>query len=99
MIVALRSSRQVTGRGDRTRRAPQHGRPVFFLTCEQTLAYDLSALRQADTLHNLVIVRQHRRVRFLVPESGRSEEHTSELQPLMRISYAVFSFNKKKTQP
>src|SRR3546814_7457849 len=26
----------------------------------------------------------------------RSEEHTSELQSLMRISYAVFRFNKKK---
>src|SRR3546814_1219876 len=26
---------------------------------------------------------------------GRSEEHTSELQSLMRISYAVFCFNKK----
>src|SRR3546814_1795921 len=25
----------------------------------------------------------------------RSEEHTSELQSLMRISYAVFCFNKK----
>src|SRR3546814_951671 len=27
---------------------------------------------------------------------GRSEEHTSELQSLMRISYAVFCLNKKK---
>src|SRR3546814_10005889 len=27
---------------------------------------------------------------------GRSEEHTSELQSLMRNSYAVFCFNKKK---
>src|SRR3546814_4634240 len=26
----------------------------------------------------------------------RSEEHTSELQSLMRISYAVFCLNKKK---
>src|SRR3546814_2432751 len=26
----------------------------------------------------------------------RSEEHTSELQSLMRISYAVFGWNKKK---
>src|SRR3546814_7843518 len=26
---------------------------------------------------------------------GRSEEHTSELQSLMRISYAVFCFKKK----
>src|SRR3546814_6815921 len=27
---------------------------------------------------------------------GRSEEHTSELQSLMRISYAVFCLKKKK---
>src|SRR3546814_9943709 len=29
---------------------------------------------------------------------GRSEEHTSELQSLMRISYAVFCLQKKKTK-
>src|SRR3546814_1459443 len=29
-------------------------------------------------------------------QSGRSEEHTSELQSLMRISYAVFCLKKKK---
>src|SRR3546814_4641553 len=29
---------------------------------------------------------------------GRSEEHTSDLQSLMRISYAVFCFKKKKTR-
>src|SRR3546814_7791425 len=28
----------------------------------------------------------------------RSEEHTSELQSLMRISYAVFCLKKKKTK-
>src|SRR3546814_5559858 len=28
---------------------------------------------------------------------GRSEEHTSELQSLMRISYAVFCLKKKRT--
>src|SRR3546814_8111126 len=31
------------------------------------------------------------------PASGRSEEHTSELQSLMRISYAVFCLKKKTT--
>src|SRR3546814_2340819 len=30
--------------------------------------------------------------------SGRSEEHTSELQSLMRISYAVFCLKKKTTK-
>src|SRR3546814_8637675 len=33
----------------------------------------------------------------LPPDSRRSEEHTSELQSLMRISYAVFCLKKKKT--
>src|SRR3546814_3082821 len=31
-----------------------------------------------------------------VPDLHRSEEHTSELQSLMRISYAVFCLKKKK---
>src|SRR3546814_2828086 len=34
--------------------------------------------------------------RTMVPASTRSEEHTSELQSLMRISYAVFCLKKKK---
>src|SRR3546814_7353230 len=32
------------------------------------------------------------------PQPLRSEEHTSELQSLMRISYAVFCLKKKKVQ-
>src|SRR3546814_6526240 len=32
------------------------------------------------------------------PHVDRSEEHTSELQSLMRISYAVFCLKKKKTK-
>src|SRR3546814_9435422 len=32
---------------------------------------------------------------YFVFRSSRSEEHTSELQSLMRISYAVFCFQKK----
>src|SRR3546814_10528890 len=31
-----------------------------------------------------------------IPDEMRSEEHTSELQSLMRISYAVFCLKKKK---
>src|SRR3546814_1093670 len=34
--------------------------------------------------------------RLKAQNSGRSEEHTSELQSLMRISYAVFCLKKKK---
>src|SRR3546814_4744422 len=35
------------------------------------------------------------RLKLTIPAS-RSEEHTSELQSLMRISYAVFCLKKKK---
>src|SRR3546814_10423469 len=62
-----------------------------------------AALRAAALLVPLPI----RRVRAALParpdaacgnpslRSGRSEEHTSELQSLMRISYAVFCLKKK----
>src|SRR3546814_6956826 len=37
------------------------------------------------------------RINYGLPTGfGRSEEHTSELQSLMRISYAVFCLKKKK---
>src|SRR3546814_10282053 len=39
------------------------------------------------------VMREHR----LVRGDQRSEEHTSELQSLMRISYAVFCLKKKNT--
>src|SRR3546814_4603795 len=40
-----------------------------------------------------------KRRRRLPSGTGRSEEHTSELQSLMRISYAVFCLKKKKNEP
>src|SRR3546814_5551922 len=42
----------------------------------------------------LWLMRKKLKVNFR--KSGRSEEHTSELQSLMRISYAVFCLKKKK---
>src|SRR3546814_4936818 len=43
--------------------------------------------------------RRHRaRQRVEGRGAGRSEEHTSELQSLMRISYAVFCLKKKTTK-
>src|SRR3546814_9549511 len=45
------------------------------------------ALQQRAFLHHLVVHQRHRL-------RGRSEEHTSELQSLMRISYAVFCLKK-----
>src|SRR3546814_3279590 len=41
------------------------------------------------------VAREHHRLE-VAAEQQRSEEHTSELQSLMRISYAVFCLKKKK---
>src|SRR3546814_2897560 len=41
----------------------------------------------------------HYRVGCCARRPRRSEEHTSELQSLMRISYAVFCLKKKKKVP
>src|SRR3546814_944351 len=46
----------------------------------------------------LVLWTVKRRGRLPDPARPRSEEHTSELQSLMRISYAVFCLQKKKKQ-
>src|SRR3546814_3837868 len=40
---------------------------------------------------------QRHGVAHWIERDGRSEEHTSELQSLMRISYAVFCLKKKNT--
>src|SRR3546814_10197060 len=51
----------------------------------------------ADDIPGVVPTRfLHRDYRRTIQAAGRSEEHTSELQSLMRISYAVFCLKKKK---
>src|SRR3546814_1155937 len=60
----------------------------------------LGAVRQYGRLLSRGLDPLQRRLRVLIGievEIGRSEEHTSELQSLMRISYAVFCLKKKKT--
>src|SRR3546814_10301141 len=50
--------------------------------------------------HLALLARIRHHAQFVVPEGDvehqRSEEHTSELQSLMRISYAVFCLKTKK---
>src|SRR3546814_1637636 len=48
--------------------------------------------------HHVLLHRQRPFVSSRRGATPRSEEHTSELQSLMRISYAVFCLKKKKQQ-
>src|SRR3546814_2129864 len=51
---------------------------------------------QRPCLRRVYIARQHQHC--IIGTIMRSEEHTSELQSLMRISYAVFCLKKKTKQ-
>src|SRR3546814_8900293 len=62
------------------------GRPRFDMGAEHSAAHP--ALRRVNNPSD--VSDAYRGV--------RSEEHTSELQSLMRISYAVFSLKKKNTE-
>src|SRR3546814_3101747 len=53
-----------------------------------------TAYLQREVAHR-VKVKSAAKLKFLADES-RSEAHTSELQSLMRISYAVFCLTKQK---
>src|SRR3546814_6942010 len=46
--------------------------------------------------HGMAAIFHHERPPRIALQIRRSEEHTSELQSLMRISYAVFCLKKKK---
>src|SRR3546814_3830192 len=63
----------------------------FGMCAEGKGAIDLAAVR--DAFHEAFARVWHGRMEN---DGFRSEEHTSELQSLMRISYAVFCLKKKK---
>src|SRR3546814_10848256 len=72
-----------------------------FLQAAESLRYDVEILSRRfgasfeQVCHRLTTL--HRPGARGVPFFMRSEEHTSELQSLMRISYAVFCLKKKHT--
>src|SRR3546814_7181903 len=74
------------------------GVDAIVLHCKKLACPAKAGLNLVGDQYNAVLVanfaqRPYERQRGLV----RSEEHTSELQSLMRISYAVFCLKKKKT--
>src|SRR3546814_6370100 len=90
----------VRGRGDRVETLARRGAQVA--VTDQQAQPRKSATSHPPTqlvqLGDTEAVRVHQHHRSGVRDvHARSEEHTSELQSLMRISYAVFCL-KKKTQ-
>src|SRR3546814_2699634 len=74
--------------GHRRQRAGQH---------RELAAHEVAEALPAGIVIDAVAVAEvHRHVEQVVDVALRSEEHTSELQSLMRISYAVFCLKKKQ---
>src|SRR3546814_6990860 len=71
-----------------------------FVRAQRDMLDRLSAgVAQFNREHGLIFFNQpFARLFSLKPDFLRSEEHTSELQSLMRISYAVFCLKKKTIQ-
>src|SRR3546814_1541421 len=87
-IEADRLARQPLGAGDLRERDDR--RPIARIGGERRLVEIDREVEIAGFLRLMPFLLERDR-------AGRSEEHTSELQSLMRISYAVFCW-KKKTQ-
>src|SRR3546814_9281252 len=66
------------------------GGGVFAVDADAALSGDQISVAPGTQVIGDAVAGLHRRCR------DRSEEHTSELQSLMRISYAVFCLKKKK---
>src|SRR3546814_9217020 len=58
---------------------------------------DADIHRGAGADHRLILARSGKAVREVA--ARRSEEHTSELQSLMRTTYSVFRLTKQKIKP
>src|SRR3546814_1299301 len=89
-----RQSRAITRKASRTGMARCSGIGSLPGIGLRSLGFALTAemLRQCNGCGPMERVHQY------VSPKGRSEEHTSEIQSLMRISYAVFCLKKKKTK-
>src|SRR3546814_9800043 len=99
-IAGVRRKHDVAGAGDRGREAREpflrphgHDNLAFGVELDVETARIIIGLRAAEA-RNALRLRIAVRVRLL-RDLARSEEHTSELQSLMRISYAVFCLKKK----
>src|SRR3546814_2520492 len=89
----------VEARAGERRQAPLPVPPPPKRACCNLLSPKAWQLRSGKRDRGCVMALERGRRHLPGDAGGRSEEHTSELQSLMRISYAVFCLKKKKTQP
>src|SRR3546814_3691800 len=96
-VVMTLSSAALTACGEKIAVATKP--PAELLTCaDEPVAPDLPPYAWDWILAAPSVDDAVERMKAIAGKRDRSEEHTSELQSLMRISYAVFCLKKKNTQ-
>src|SRR3546814_1635671 len=91
------------------RAEPDHDSPAIFLKpglsravaailSQPAAPHSVASLAKAAAMSRSAFAKAFEEVMGTTSIEFRSEEHTSELQSLMRISYAVFCLKKKKTE-
>src|SRR3546814_7868783 len=80
--------------------APEHERRQFVITLDQSplKVFQTRQIVRRVAAFELAARSEEARVNSVGNRPERSEEHTSELQSLMRISYAVFCLKQKQTK-
>src|SRR3546814_5197957 len=76
--------------------SPAHAHRHYNVPNASPLSFQESMTDQAGTRHPIGMTHRYRATADIEPVVWRSEEQTSELQSLMRITYAVFCLKKKQ---
>src|SRR3546814_5282016 len=92
--VAVEAHRSERATGDRVEPADARRAPGD--RDEDLVGIDPRLAREAQRLDDDIVEGERLGIGAIIDRGHRSEEHTSELQSLMRISYAVFCLKKKK---
>src|SRR3546814_3898924 len=78
------------------------GRDPTAMTARDVMTSGIVYCTEDQSIEDAIHMMEEKQIRRMPVIDGkkrmRSEEHTSELQSLMRISYAVFCLKKKKKQ-
>src|SRR3546814_9062364 len=97
-IVALRRQSRRPGEAERGLARPQYHLDAAQNGMSRAMIQSLLIANRGEIACRIIRAAREMGIRTVAvySDADRSEEHTSDLQSLMRISYAVFCLNKKK---
>src|SRR3546814_7776867 len=96
LLAALAAATAVQAQQTRTDTIYRCTNALGALTIQNGIPCPKGSKQEVQVVESPMVIPNYESPPPIVTEVPRSEEHTSELQSLMRISYAVFCLKKKK---